>query len=67
MTNIRLNGQNHEIPEGLDLAKLLQQLDLNPSKVAVAKNLEVIPRSQLEITLLQQGDEVEIFRAVGGG
>ena len=67
MTQIRLNGKYHEVSEGLDLAKLLKELEINPHKVAVAKNLEVIPRSELEITTLKQGDEVEIFHAVGGG
>jgi thiazole synthase len=36
-------------------------------QVAVAKNLEVVIRSELEQTILEEGDEVEIFHAVGGG
>lgn len=67
MIQIRLNGQSQSIPEGLSLAQLLAQLQVNARQVAVAKNLEVIPRSELERTHMQEGDELEIFQAVGGG
>ncbi len=67
MIQIRLNGQSQSIPEELSLAALLAQLQVNVRQVAVAKNLEVIPRSELERTHMQEGDELEIFQAVGGG
>lgn len=67
MIHIRLNGQNQKIPEELNLAQLLERLEINPLKVAVAKNLEVVVRSALDRTRLQEGDEIEIFQAVGGG
>jgi thiamine biosynthesis protein ThiS len=67
MIQIRLNGQAKKIPPELNLGDLLDQLKLNPMQVAVAKNLEVIVRSELEQTTMEDGDEVEIFHAVGGG
>ena len=67
MICIRLNGQIQSISDNLSLAELLDQRRLDPMKVAIAKNLEVIVRSELEKTRLQDGDEVEIFQAVGGG
>lgn len=67
MIQIRLNGSIKIIPAELDLAALLAQLEVNPQQVAVAKNLEVILRSELEKTLMREGDEIEIFQAVGGG
>ena len=64
---IKLNGQSHTLSESCDLAKLLAEFSVDPRQVAVAKNLEVIPRSELEQTFLNNGDEIEIFHAVGGG
>jgi thiamine biosynthesis protein ThiS len=67
MIQIRLNGEPHSLSESSSLADLLDQLQVNPQKVAVAKNLEVILRGELRQTPLCDGDEIEIFQAVGGG
>ncbi len=67
MIQIQLNGKEQTIPESLNLAELLKQLHVNPQQVAVAKNFEVILRSDLKNTPLREGDEIEIFHAVGGG
>jgi sulfur carrier protein len=64
---ISLNGHPQDVPENLSLGQLLKQLQVNPFQVAVSKNLEVIVRSELEQTYLFEGDEIEIFHAVGGG
>lgn len=67
MIQIRLNGQEQTFPENFNLERLLSRLKLNPLQVAVAKNLEVVVRSELSSTVLEEGDEIEIFHAVGGG
>ncbi|HEX5033457.1 MAG TPA: sulfur carrier protein ThiS [bacterium] len=67
MIQIRLNGEPHSLSEQTSLADLLRQLQVNPLKVAVAKNLEVVLRSELPRTQMEEGDEIEIFQAVGGG
>jgi len=67
MIHIRLNGQSQSISEELNLADLLAQLKVDSRKVAVAKNLEVVVRSELDSTKMREGDEIEIFQAVGGG
>lgn len=67
MIQILLNGQSREIPEDLNLGQLLHLLQVNPMQVAVAKNLEVVIHSELRVTSLANGDEIEIFHAVGGG
>ena len=67
MIRIRLNGQIQSISEETNLAELVQLWQLDPMKVAIAKNLEVVVRSELAKTRLQDGDEIEIFQAVGGG
>ena len=64
---IRLNGQTKSFTHPLSVAQLLSQLQVNPQQVAVAKNLEVVVPSELEKTKISEGDEIEIFQAVGGG
>ncbi len=67
MIQIRLNGEPHSLSEQTSLADLLRQIGVNPQKVAVAKNLEVVLRTELPQVHMQEGDEIEIFQAVGGG
>ncbi len=43
------------------------QLGLEPTKIAVERNLEIVPKSQYEATILRDGDRIEIVQFVGGG
>jgi thiazole synthase len=65
--SIRVNGEHRRVPAGLTLAGLAGELGLNPEKVAVERNLEVVPRSTLASVLVEDGDELEIVHFVGGG
>lgn len=62
-----VNGQSAELPDGLTVSQLVQRLELNPDGVAVALNLEVVPRGEHASRVLTAGDRVELVRAVGGG
>ena len=62
-----LNGEKREIPEGVTVATLLQQLQIQPERVAVEVNLTVLKRAQLPDVSLQPGDQVEIVQLIGGG
>jgi len=64
---IVVNGEHRRIMAGLTLAALANELGLNPEKVAVERNLEVVPRSTLAQVLVEDGDELEIVHFVGGG
>ena len=64
--NIILNGAPHRVFAGSILA-LVQQIDLDPAKVAVECNLEIVPRSTLANVMLVEGDVLEIVHFVGGG
>jgi thiazole synthase len=64
---IRVNGEHKRVTAGLTLAALASELGLVPEKVAVERNLEVVPRSQLGEVLVEDGDELEIVHFVGGG
>ena len=66
---IILNGEPHEVPEGLTVVQLVRQLGRDPDKdpVAVAVNLSVVPRAQHGLRELSDGDRVDLVGAVGGG
>ncbi len=65
--SIRVNGEHRRVRAGLTLADLALELGLEPAKVAVERNLEVVPRSTLGEVCVQDGDELEIVTFVGGG
>ncbi|OGG52249.1 MAG: thiamine biosynthesis protein ThiS [Candidatus Handelsmanbacteria bacterium RIFCSPLOWO2_12_FULL_64_10] len=64
---ITVNGEERAIPEGVSVAELLKALNIPKVGVAVAVNFEVVQRQALEATRIQEGDRVEIIRAVQGG
>lgn len=64
---ITVNGEHKRVAAGLSLADLASQLGLVPEKVAVERNLEVVPRSTLADVQVEDGDEIEIVHFVGGG
>lgn len=65
--SIVVNGEHKRVTAGLTLAQLAEQLGLVPEKIAVERNLEVVPRSTLGSVLVNDGDELEIVHFVGGG
>nr|WP_084691311.1 sulfur carrier protein ThiS [Sphingomonas sp. SRS2] len=64
---VRINGEHRRIIAGITIAQLAQELGLEPTKVAVERNLEVVPRSTLDQVLVEDGDDLEIVHFVGGG
>jgi len=64
---IQLNGEGREVPDGLNVTALLEHLGLNPARVAIERNLEILPRGQWQATAVAAGDRFEIVHFVGGG
>ena len=64
---IYLNGEEKQIPEGLDMTGLIALLGLTDQRIAVEVNEELVPRSTFPGHTLQAEDRVEIIHAVGGG
>ena len=64
---IEVNGEQREIPAGLTVAQLLEELDLDPRFLAVELNLQLVPRGNHADTLLAEGDRLEVVTLVGGG
>ncbi len=65
--SITVNGEHKRVQAGLTLAGLAETMGLVPAKLAVERNLEVVPRSTLDTVLVEDGDELEIVHFVGGG
>jgi thiamine biosynthesis protein ThiS len=67
MLQIQLNGDPHSVAAASTVAMLVASLGLEPTKVAVERNLEIVPKSLYGDTLLCTGDRIEIVHFVGGG
>ena len=65
--SITVNGEHKRVAAGLSIADLATELGLIPEKVAVERNLEVVPRSTLAQVAVEDGDDFEIVHFVGGG
>lgn len=61
-----INGQPHDY-QRQSLRDLVQQLELQQQRLAIEVNGEVVPRSQHADTYVNDGDRIEIVRAIGGG
>jgi sulfur carrier protein len=64
---LTVNGEEKSIPDLVHVADLVRSLGLDPRKVAVERNLEIVPRSTYAATLLTDGDRIEIVHFIGGG
>jgi thiazole synthase len=65
--SIRVNGEHRRVFAGISFADLANELGLDPARVAVERNLEIVPRSTLADVTVEDGDEIEIVHFVGGG
>lgn len=64
---IKVNGEPAEVAEGLSVAALLAHLGMNTGRVAVERNLDVLPRDRWTNTMVAAEDSYEIVQLVGGG
>ncbi|KQS56002.1 thiamine biosynthesis protein ThiS [Brevundimonas sp. Leaf363] len=64
--HLQINGEPRTI-DATTILDLVHALSLDPRKVAVERNLEIVPRSLHGETALADGDRIEIVQLVGGG
>ena len=64
---VTVNGGGRELPDGLGLVALLDELGLRPGTVVVERNGEALVRSELDGVVLADGDRLKLVRAVAGG
>ena len=65
--SLTVNGEERQFAGPLTVAGLLEQLQMPQGKIAVERNLEIVPRSAFAATRLASGDRIEIVHFVGGG
>jgi len=64
---LTVNGEERSFEALADVAALVAALGLDGRKVAVERNLEIVPRSAYAATPLTEGDRIEIVHFIGGG
>jgi len=64
---IFLNGEEKVIAKKMSIAELLQQLELDSTKIAVEKDREIVNQNEFSQVLLDEGARVEIVHFIGGG
>jgi len=64
---ITLNGEARQLEQPTSVRGLLEGLGLDPAKIAVERNLEIVPRSTYGDVTLAPGDRLEIVHFIGGG
>jgi len=62
-----VNGEHRRVPSSISIAEMLNELGLDPLRVAVERNLEIVPRSKFSEQCVEDGDDYEIVHFVGGG
>ena len=67
MLQLTVNGEARQIVPDSSVADLVRELGLDGRKIAVERNLEIVPRSRYALDSLADGDRIEIVAFVGGG
>jgi sulfur carrier protein len=65
--SVTVNGQPVRLPRATTVTTLLETMDTADKRIAVERNGEIVPRSQHGTTVIEDGDQLEIVIAVGGG
>ena len=66
--NISINGNTKQYDgENMTISDLIVTLNLVDKRLVIEKNGEIVPRSQFDAAILNDGDKLEIVGAVGGG
>jgi sulfur carrier protein len=66
-STIQVNGETRSAIAGGTVVDLLRELGLEDGRVAIERNLEILPRQKWSETLVVAGDRYEIVHFVGGG
>lgn len=64
---LTINGESSDFEAPLTVNELLGRIGLDPAKVAVERNLEIVPKSTYQDTPLGEDDKLEIVHFIGGG
>jgi len=64
---LTVNGEQRRVQAERNISALVAQLGLDERKIAIERNLAIVPRSLWPATVLADGDRIEIVHFVGGG
>ena len=64
---ITLNGEKFALETGSNIVNLIDKLDLDVDKLAIERNLEIVPKSKFAMTIIEEGDKLEIVHFIGDG
>ncbi len=64
---VTINGERRRVASATSLAELIAEIGLDPLRVAVERNLAIVPRSTFGDVMVEDGDDYEIVHFVGGG
>jgi thiazole synthase len=67
LLNVTVNGDARRVSAGATIASMLRDIGIDPKRVAVERNLAIVPKSTLEDVPVEDGDQYEIVHFVGGG
>jgi len=62
-----INGNETELSDNLSVSGLLKNLEIEPARVAVEVNLNIVKKNDFHNCVLKDGDKIEIVNFVGGG
>jgi len=65
--NVIVNGEERTLETSKTVQAFLTEIGLDPTKVAVERNLEIVPKSQFADIMVEDGDKLEIVHFIGGG
>ena len=65
--SITVNGEVKTTETGQSVWSFLEGLKLDPKKVAVERNLEIVSKSLFKEVTIEEGDQLEIVHFIGGG
>lgn len=64
---IKVNGELLEIQNGTTLMDFIKSKDLPPESVVIQYNLDIVKKEEWSNIVLQENDDLEVLRFVGGG
>ncbi len=64
---LKINGTDSEMQDGITVSRLLETLQIEPARVAVEVNLQIVKKCNFDDHILKDGDSIEIVNFVGGG
>jgi thiamine biosynthesis protein ThiS len=65
--NITINGEKKNFSQPVSILSILNNLNIDKKKIAIELNLEIVPKSSYENTIIKNGDSLEIIEFIGGG